>query len=876
MAGPALIRFLDLAWEAAPDQRDAIRELVEQVLGHAPDPAPSWEAIASSLPQSKPCCGSESALRLSCDVHEGGRFTVSYSNRLLSIRRLLRGHCLRREKKLLADALVCMSASLRVRTRLVPKLAIVLLSGRADLLPYAEMLCDAMGLGSGTFCTLVQAVTHYGVHPVLSLLAERRIFSMCHVRIGAALAEFAIMARVGCSDGPLSAEDLFEWQYVKQLLGRYDHPIFVDAADMYGRNDPDALRVDNGLASQAERFTKYMRAEIKKEAARFGEIAVQSYRSRRDRLILPHLSALTQVPTGSVGAAYCKGPAAAEVGSSNLNKKLATAYLSNARFWEILRNECHSFSDWLTKTELGKERNLVPGSFGFYLASTVLSAHGEAAFLASLDDSVIQMSDATAGHVLERLVGRADLGYVADRDFKNFNICLVHSDIRMFYNEVGDTALMMGASELADVAYHVGEAVRHVGVLKDGKRINWLYGLQTGWRHTMLLNTLFNVCSGRAVARVVEEDGLGVRRAGLHVGDDSAEVYDRPLAGPYAQAILDAAGMVGQAGKQHFARSFGSWTEFLRIRYSTGRQRGAALRALCSFVSVDAQHAPLEGGHSQVSAIADGWNTIWRRSGGTTCLRVSDAEAIVAYWNLCNCDYRGGVTANWRRHLSTAGSSGLQFLAFPTLAWTGKLRTKRVLRHPETVGPVLLRRATRNLFSEAVAGAHVYNREYADDLMMSALQVSDVDNGSAVGPPLDVSELTEAERVDVAYGARMIADSITSHALVPRDEMAEAAEAVCGLHFAGSSSVASAFAKAGGRVFGRMSDRVRNVTGLGMDILSGKTRVVKMPEFGYAPFPSEWWGHARRLTDGAYASGRMMWLVARASVAHLLAAGMWM
>ena len=72
----------------------------------------------------------------------------------------------------------------------------------------------------------------------------------------------------------------------------------------------------------------------------------------------------------------------------------------------------------------------------------------------------------------------------------------------------------------------------NVGVEIDGERLLWTFGLMSGWRHTMLLNILMNVCEGRVTARRIEKH-LGIIRFLVQaVGGDGAEVWSHVLQSP--------------------------------------------------------------------------------------------------------------------------------------------------------------------------------------------------------------------------------------------------------------------------------------------------------------------------------------------------------
>jgi hypothetical protein len=675
---------------------------------------------------------------------------------------------------------------------------------------------------------------------MLDLLHRRRVFSRSHENALDATAGLKTVARFGVSDGSYDNAELFGWQYVQQMLGRYDHDFFADRSDFEARLDFEADQVmPNMLSCWRADFDAEYDALIEQEGRRFGVICGGNCQAaggvhRNTEAVM------TRMPTGSISNNAIPDTALAELDRAYINKKLGVAYMTVQQEEALKREEVHSRSKSLEKLELAKMRNLAPGSTGYYLTSATISAYGESRFLATLADCPLMWGEDRRAKFIGLQAQYQNIGYVANRDFKNYNICHTHARMRAFYLAAAQGASAMGSADMVAEFERAAQCLESVGVYdSEGVYHRWEYGLMSGWGHTMLFNCLFNSCSGRAAAKVVANK-LGVSRIlAVHQGDDSAEVWDSMLGGPVAQALLDAAGQPGQSSKQHFARGVGEWSEFLRIWYQHGQQRGSALRSLCSFVSNDAQHAPTEGGFGQIKAIVNGFNTFWRRSGGRTAFREADVRALLAYWQDSNLSNRDVSVEKGRWEAALAPGDGLTVLAFPGLFFDveGREHVRRA-RYPVAAGDILRKRARRNLLAVAVRGAEHYAEEYVDDLMQSAVEQSDVVTCAHVGARAPVT-LTSAESVIADEVVRRYKRGLRAW----RSEDQKCKEMVVGQLFAGSERVAESFVADKRPVVKEYRMSVLNRINRGLKVLAGITSDLKTVRARYYACSDHYWGH---------------------------------
>jgi hypothetical protein len=768
--------------------------------------------------------------------------------------------------------MVFQTTTLANRVRLTPKIALKWLRGRKDLLPYLAMLTDLMGLGAGAFCTSVAIMTHWGKCRYLDLLSEKGVFSCCHLCAQEALADFKVKARFGVLDTDVDNGELFDWQYVTQMLGRYDHEIFSDMGDLQERLDYDGtLPVDNALAGYKLEFDEEYERLIAEEGRRFGYICSQNIRaSGRPMLNLCEI-ALTTVPTGSIGAVGLTSAAVEEIDKMLLNKKLAIIYMTAGEEAAIKFSQQHARSGWLWKLEIAKLRNLVPGPLGYYMGSARVSAYGEGAFLATLQGCPLMWGESHKEADGKLFQSWMRYGYVANRDYKNYNLCHKHQRMQLFYRSARETAVRMGQDDLARELTYLEKCLDDVGVvMEDGTYHKWEYGLQTGWAHTMLFHCVHNSCAARAAELVISRRLPWRRYVGRHQGDDSAEVWSHVMAGPLAQSLLDASGQVGQATKQHFARTKDSWSEFLRIWYRGSAVRGSTLRAIASFVSADSQHAPYEGGRGMVKSIVGGCNTVWRRSGGRLGWRESDVSALLAYWAATNAQGRNGTVVDWRLYFGVQDS--LHIGAYPTILYQTQDR-KRVVesRYEVAVGDVMLRRSRRNLQRVArVPDAHEYARGYAEDVLECSVERSDT---FVKGRIVERVEEESGSRDD-AFIAQQAVKSLHRGAGGWRDRDEFAKEVTVGYLFAGSERVARAYTRDHG-IRASVPSGLREVVERGLGVLAGKTCRSQKLAADYYVCSERYWSHVEGILQGGMFSHVRHRAVGRCIAALCIAQGEW-
>jgi hypothetical protein len=340
---------------------------------------------------------------------------------------------------------------------------------------------------------------------------------------------------------------------------------------------------------------------------------------------------------------------------------------------------------------------------------------------------------------------------------------------------------------------------------------------------------MHNSSAGRVVARMVEKYTGWRRLVASHQGDDSREVWSNVMAGPLAQAILDAGGQVGQAEKQHFARETGSWAEFLRVWYRGGVTRGSSLRVIGGFVSSDSQHAAHEGGAEMVKTIVTTINDVWRRQGGSVKWRRADISAMLTYWSTSNEEFRLRGEIDWRGLISER--FGMAVAAYPEMQWIAEGGEMiRRTRHKIEIGRHMLKRARRNLQAVGrVPGIGDYAEGYAKDMVASGVEHSTDVKGIKVRQDVPCGEHEyEKEAHDMLQiGASRVVDRCLKGALgwVNKDEFS--VQVVVNHLFGGSETVARAYVRDNEYISLRGSARLRDNLRRGLSLMAGRTSMDK-------------------------------------------------
>jgi hypothetical protein len=570
--------------------------------------------------------------------------------------------------------------------------------------------------------TLFTMLTH-GKCEALDTLNASRVFNRCYE-----CAEIALKSwQRACRNELLIANDTtaFGWQYAFQMLGRLDHPYFIDRDDFEDRLDYSDLLTKNHFSGLVDEFNAEFEAEIAKEGARYGSL-IDVTTARKATAMLPEHSFLTEVAPGSIPAQYVKEEALDEIGKVRMNKKLNFAYAKKKDIKRLGRkSELHSRSTFAIKHELAKMRNLAPGSIAHYYYSCILSTPAENRYLATLPEVPLHLAANNFTLRMGKLRHHASYGYVACRDYANYNVAHKHEHIRLFYSSI-KTGLKHGTHEIIpDAVDKILTCLTDVGITDDeGHYYRWNYGLMSGWRHTMLINTTFNAILARVSHRMLLKyeniKCLDVQA----VGDDSAEVYDNPIGGPWVQGLMDAIGRKGKPEKQLFSTRHNAPFEFLRVLYANDGTYGSSVRASCSFVCPDTQSPVPISGPQMASSVMESINRIEARA-NTSLLRKKDILCLTQYWINSPDNIADGplVPAYAAFCPTTQGGLGCVHHSIPPSPITGQGYMTSSTRHGKIDCPQLTEIIKGKMIRIAPAiDLRLYAPQYTDDTISSAVE----------------------------------------------------------------------------------------------------------------------------------------------------------
>jgi hypothetical protein len=275
----------------------------------------------------------------------------------------------------------------------------------------------------------------------------------------------------------------------------------------------------------------------------------------------------------------------------------------------------------------------------------------------------------------------------------------------------------------------------------------------------------------------------------------------------------------------------------------------------------------MEGGYEMLRTIVTTLNTIWRRTGGVVELRDGDIGALMTYWATSNEAHRNGEMLDWRSVMGR--HTGMVLASHPHLQWNVagmKIRKRR--RYPAAVGPVMRRRAARNLeLAGRVARLGEYAEEYALDVLESSVINSyDVEEGK-VGENVRIAKPNRDEE----FAAERVIVSQQSGRGGWRDEDSFCKQVAVGYLFAGSERTARAYLKDGGRVAVSAGGTFQKKICRGLNLLAGRTSEDKPLNQGFFVCSEKYWSHIetvlRQTRNGVLRQTELGFAVAQRAIA---------
>lgn len=693
---------------------------------------------------------------------------------------------------LLENTVEVWSVDVMNRAKLQPRLLSRWLLGRKDLLWAVSSLVGAVHLGYSCFMNLAAVLCAFGAHPVLVATLEAGVFDGC---MKCAMSKLkAIKQSVRVHPQTLDGEDHFLWQYVGMLIGRHTDDHLWDKEDVTARGPTDEHYVDNGLSHLRGEMLRKVKDEIRKEGFRYARLHL---RSNPSATVLPHQDVLRQVASGSANSdltQYCSG--VDEIQKELLNKQIAYAYMSDDEAAAMVDwAKLHSHSIVVQKLEPDKNRSLVPGSNCLYHLQATLSERTEKAFMATLEGCPLMLGAASRNKLMLQLRSSMAAGFSGARDYANYNDLHESDELKLFYSSQREVYRQAGRLDLVEVCDKVIACLEDVGIEHEGEFYKWERGLMTGWRHTMLINTTFNVCIARAAYSIVEREfGMKVV-AHLHQGDDTVEVSNDVLCCPMVQALCDAAGKVGKSDKQWFHAKRGQATEFTRELITPKGGAASPLRLVCSSMSGDMQHAVLSASPELARSMVENLNEVWRRNGCEIGLRDEDVLSMANYWGSVQDEQTGA----WNEPLAmfaenypmVKGGPAVLFGRVPKgLVLQGQWRRK--LTRPEDA-PKLVASCKKKLLGLSSLQISEFAKEYANDVLASTRVAKYRGKVNLSRKKTGLHFVEERMEVLERNWLRKELRALLQGRKVKRDQLITAVDIAVDSLFAGSRSVAEAY-----------------------------------------------------------------------------------
>jgi hypothetical protein len=787
---------------------EAMRDTLLDCTGHRleTDENPDVEARIADYVAEHPCtCLDDYEQKMKVDCQAEDAFPENAptdwsrsSRRQVLLERMFDGTDHHDGAALLKENCMYWSETLKSRTLLKPKVVWQWLSKRPDLIDFVDTLVDSSYLGWQCFSSTVAAHCHLGKRHCLDMLSRAGIMKCC---FRCAMDRFSKLKLI-CKEHRGKDPDgfhVFNHQYLEQLLGRLDLDHFRDVDDREERIDYDAQRSGqtwlDGICNQCE---TELHKQLKKLGQQFADATLNSW-DRPAFELTPVIRMLVGVPTGSVTNDEIPEGMLREFEKLDVNKKLAFAFMSQKeaeKFW--MDEELHTRSGVSDKLEIAKLRSLVRGSMGIYYHMQTTSAVGEKRFTADIPEVPMLQSGFRKTRTTNAFIAALKRGFGSARDFRNYNRSHLHSEIKMFYASAAKRCRELGRDDFAEHFEAINKCLDDVGVyLDDGAYYKWVFGLMSGWRHTMLLNNVFNVSEGRAVATVLEElVGITLLMA-LHQGDDSAESWDHPLGGPFAQSILDRMGRPGKSEKQTHRKKLASPLDFLRkyMDTETGDISMPIWRGLGGMLSSDSQHPPFTGGLERVATNVEGFNMLIRRTPDqTTQLRWSDIAALSQYWATPSDVFRETQEElPWELAFIPLerGGKGVRWLGDPCFWYDANVEVETIVRRQERERPVFESRVRGKVHLMSRLDLTPYWREIVGDILDSAATryTEVLKKKTSANQWREDSPLTDKERRSLDFIVKEIRRGGGSYT----DYDEDARQAAIGILFAGSPSAAVAW-----------------------------------------------------------------------------------
>lgn len=205
----------------------------------------------------------------------------------------------------------------------------------------------------------------------------------------------------------------------------------------------------------AKKVKRQVTRELRAEGRRFAEITARRWKEDAE-LLHPVYPYLMGVPAGFMPSAFVPKAVRTEIPSTERNKKMSFAGMSPEQAAKI-DEDSSSISTVDDKVEVGKLRSLVVGTIKLHNRMTQLSAVTESEYLVTMRECPLLAGTAKSRRLQKRMRACAKRGFVAARDYRNFNRCQPHSRIYKFFRAMEKHFRELARWDFAKVARDVIE-----------------------------------------------------------------------------------------------------------------------------------------------------------------------------------------------------------------------------------------------------------------------------------------------------------------------------------------------------------------------------------------------------------------------------------
>lgn len=319
-----------------------------------------------------------------------------------------------------------------------------------------------------------------------------------------------------------------------------------------------------------------------------------------------------------------------EYAKDALTKTIAMNELSRKQMERILTTSSPISASLVWKMESDKQRMMLPGSFDHWMQENILLGLGESSYFAKDDTICLQQSSIQeASDIIRRFVEIVCNECIEDADYTDFNIAHLRRTMQNLWLAIARVLppnMMVIEDKLSvpDLCRLLAQRLEKMLVrlnsikptdaqLKEFPQlkesiVECQFGLFTGWRSTMFINTSLNKIYFDAAA--ASTMGITHIKSVKRVGDDAHAVVNSVYGGLRQLCALNDADLELNGSKQFVG--YGK-SELVRVTSTLEGVHASQVRAVCGLISSDLQAPACGRGIEAPRAVYDSVSNVMRR-----------------------------------------------------------------------------------------------------------------------------------------------------------------------------------------------------------------------------------------------------------------------